>query len=70
MEREYFAVRKNIKTKDKKYLDAKRSLNNYVNQLKFHYNLCDKELSTMIKELYEAQSNDKGFSKKWWQIWK
>lgn len=51
--------------------DAQKSLNNYINQLKLHFDLTNEEIKDVIKATFEMQAGDDDkFLKKWWQIWK
>lgn len=51
--------------------NAKNSLNNYIKQLKIHFDLKEEELTEVIKAVLESQPQNKTkFIKKGWQIWK
>jgi len=67
----YSAVEKRLikRSEIKKIQDAKRSLNNYVNQLKMHFNLNEEEVVKILHAILIAKRNN-NFIKKWWQIWK
>lgn len=56
-------------SKIKNNQEATKSLNNYINQLKFHFGLNDKDIIIILESLQKSRkiSNPK---KKWWQIWK
>jgi hypothetical protein len=41
-----------------------KSLNNYVEQLKFHFNLTDDEIELLIRIILQKKEN-----KKWWKFW-
>lgn len=49
--------------------DAKRSLNNYINQLKLHFDLNAKDIVEVIEHAYKLNKNTLS-EKKWWHIWK
>lgn len=53
----------------KKIQEAKRSLNNYVNQLKMHFNLNEEEVVKILHAVLALKKGNK-LIKKWWQIWK
>ncbi|OGI17008.1 MAG: hypothetical protein A2255_10080 [Candidatus Melainabacteria bacterium RIFOXYA2_FULL_32_9] len=64
------AEKQTIKTFNRKQ-NAKKSLNNYINQLKMHFDLTDDEIIDVIRYIFEQQTrNNSKFLKKWWQIWK
>jgi len=50
--------------------DARKSLNNYINQLKIHFDLNDEDIIEIVKTIFDNQLQRNDFSKKWWQIWK
>lgn len=58
-----------IKAEIQKKSDAKKSLNNYIEQLQFHFNLSEDELISVLKNVLKARENINSI-KKWWQIWK
>ncbi len=51
-----------FKNKDKDLII--KSLNNYVEQLKFHFNLTDDEIELLIRIILQKKEN-----KKWWKFW-
>ncbi len=53
----------------KKKQDAKKSLNNYVNQLKLHFDLNDEEIVRVLEAVLRSKKKNI-ILKKWWQIWK
>ncbi|MFA6989953.1 MAG: hypothetical protein WC197_07775 [Candidatus Gastranaerophilaceae bacterium] len=53
----------------KKKQDAKRSLNNYINQLKLHFDLDAKDIIEVIECVYKNNKNNV-IEKKWWHLWK
>ena len=66
----YFTVENGInKNNNKKKIDARRSLNNYIDQLKIHFELEEKEIISILNSLTQSKKN-KYFIKKWWHIWK
>jgi len=67
----YSTVEKRLikKLEIKKIQEAKRSLNNYVNQLKMHFNLNEEEVAKILHAILIANRNN-NLVKKWWQIWK
>lgn len=74
MEKDYLISNKYINKENnclkiKKIQNAKKSLNNYINQLKIHFDLNDDEIFSIIKALFESKRNN-NLLKKWWQIWK
>ena len=54
--------------KNNKSKDVKKSLNNYLNQLKFHFDLSDVDISELLAFTLESRKRNKS-KKKWWQIW-
>jgi len=56
-------------SKNKKNQDVKRSLNNYINQLKIHFDLNDEEIFNIVESVQKSRKNNYCV-KKWWQIWK
>lgn len=54
--------------KNNKSKDVKKSLNNYLNQLKFHFDLSDTDISELLEFMMESRKVNKS-KKKWWQIW-
>ncbi len=64
------------KRADKKYYqsDAKKkqfalkSINNYLKQLKMHFELSDKELFDILKNIISKQKTLVISSKKWWNF--
>ena len=66
----YFASEKKIsKTDNKKKADAKRSLNNYINQLKIHFDLHDEEVVNILDMVLKSKRNNCSV-KKWWHVWR
>jgi hemerythrin-like domain-containing protein len=67
----YYAAEKqtDYNSKNKKYQDVKKSLNNYINQLKIHFDLNDEEIFKIVKSVEISRRNN-FLVKKWWQIWK
>jgi hemerythrin-like domain-containing protein len=53
----------------KKRQDAKRSLNSYINQMKLHFDLNERDIVEVIEHVYRNNKNDM-FKKKWWHLWK
>lgn len=51
-----------FKNKDKDLII--KSLNNYMEQLKFHFNLSEDEIDLIIKIVSKKRN-----SKKWWKFW-
>jgi len=51
----------------KKKQNAAKSLNNYMEQLKIHFDLSDKDLVKVL-ELALKEKRNKNFIKKWWHI--
>jgi len=68
---DYYAAEKqtDYTSKSKKNQDVKRSLNNYINQLKIHFDLNDEEIFNVIESVQRSRKNNCHI-KKWWQIWK
>ncbi|MDD3013515.1 MAG: hypothetical protein PHC34_07425 [Candidatus Gastranaerophilales bacterium] len=68
---DYYAAEKQTiyNSKNKKSQDVKRSLNNYINQLKIHFDLNDEEIFNIVESVQKARKNYYQI-KKWWQIWK
>lgn len=68
---DYSAIEKNFQKMDKKSKkrnDAGRSLNIYLNQLKFHFELTDADILKILISIIKKRK--KTSNKKWWQIWK
>lgn len=68
---DYSAIEKNFHNIDKKAKqknDAGRSLNIYINQLKFHFELTDSDILSILINLIKKRK--KTSNKKWWQLWK
>jgi hypothetical protein len=53
----------------KRKQDAKRSLSNYINQLKLHFDLDAEDLVEVIAHVYKNNKNGL-IEKKWWHLWK
>ena len=74
MEKDYSVAEKQInignKIKQKRNLDARKSLDNYINQLKIHFDLNEEDTIEIIKAAFEARAHNNGLLKKWWQIWR
>ncbi|HIZ27689.1 MAG TPA: hypothetical protein H9673_00665 [Candidatus Adamsella sp.] len=51
-----------FKNKDKDLII--KSLNNYMEQLKLHFDLSEEEIDLIIKIVSKKRNN-----KKWWQFW-
>lgn len=49
--------------------EAKRSLNNYIEQLKFHFGLSNEE-TVKVVEFVVKYGNFNNPEKKWWQFWR
>ena len=56
-------------SKVEKFQSAKKSLNNYVNQLQMHFDLNEDELYDLLVLISKTRKNN-DFEKKWWHIWK
>lgn len=54
---------------NKKQQNARKSLENYVKQLKMHFDLNDKDIIKVLETMVKLHKNNV-FCKKWWQIWK
>ena len=52
-----------------RYEEAKRSLDKYVEQLRFHFELTDEEMFKILETIKKSKNLNK-FKKKWWQFWK
>jgi len=52
-----------------KVQNAKKSLNNYINQLKLHFDLGDDDLIKVLEFCLKIRKKN-NFVKKWWHIWK
>lgn len=55
--------------KNEKNKDIKKSLNNYINQLKFHFDLNDKDILELLESVLKSRKNFEA-QNKWWQIWR
>lgn len=65
-----FSVEKILSNSDaQKKQAAKKSLNNYVNQLKTHFDLNDTEIIKILDSILKSKKRNI-IIKKWWQIWK
>jgi hypothetical protein len=53
----------------KKKQNAARSLNNYLNQLKIHFDLNDLDIIKVLELALKERKNEI-FIKKWWHIFK
>ena len=53
--------------KNTDFIDVKKSLNNYLNQLKFHFNLSDADLLKILEFTLKSRKVKKT-SKKWWVL--
>lgn len=53
----------------KKKQNAARSLNNYLDQLKIHFDLNDIDVVKVLELALKERKNDR-FIKKWWHIFK
>jgi len=53
----------------KKNRDAAKSLNNYLNQLKIHFDLNDADVIKVL-DLILKERKSESFVKKWWHIFK
>lgn len=53
----------------KKKQNAAKSLNNYLNQLKIHFDLSETETIKVLEAVLRERKS-KTISKKWWQILK
>lgn len=51
------------------YQDAQKSLNTYINQLEFHFDLSGDDIVHLL-ELALKSRKKKVSKKKWWQMWK
>jgi len=49
--------------------DAKRSLNNYIGQLKIHFELDEDDIIQIMENILKLRKNER-LIKKWWHIWK
>lgn len=66
------------KNADKKYFPnyakkkqlALKSINNYLNQLKMHFDLTENELFDILKNIISKQKQLVISSKKWWNFFK
>ncbi|MEI7474603.1 MAG: hypothetical protein WCK67_07455 [bacterium] len=68
---DYSAIEKNIDNIDKKTKkrnEAGRSLNRYIDQLKFHFELTDNDVLSVLNLIIKNRKENS--SKKWWQLWK
>lgn|GEM_PF-2503715 len=67
----YYMAEKNIdnNSKNKKNQEVKKFLNNYINQLKIHFDLNDEEMFNIIESVQHSRKNGNHINK-WWHIWK
>jgi hemerythrin-like domain-containing protein len=67
---DYYAAEKKTdnNSKSKRNQDVKRSLNNYINQLKIHFDLNDEEMFNIVESVQRSRKNG-NHTKKWWRIW-
>ena len=68
MDKNYTAEEGMKKFDNNKRSDAKKSLSNYVGQLKMHFDLSDQELVNVLECVLKSKKNT-NFFKKWWHIW-
>lgn len=68
---DYYAAEKHTdyNVKNKRNQDVKKSLNNYINQLKIHFDLNDDEIFNIVESVQKTRKNSVQ-KNKWWQIWK
>lgn len=57
----------NDKNINKKY-SAKKSLNNYINQLELHFELDEEEVISILSAIVKNRKSSS--SKKWWHIFR
>lgn len=69
MDKNYTAEEGMKKFDNTKRSDAKRSLSNYVGQLKIHFDLNDREIVNVLEAVLKSRRNT-DFLKKWWHIWR
>ncbi len=63
-----FTKEENKKNQNRKS-DAKRSLNNYLEQLQMHFDLGDTDVMSILESSLRSKKHNL-FLKKWWHIWK
>ncbi len=63
------ADKKYFPNNSKKKQIAQKSITNYLNQLKMHFDLTDNELFDILKKIVAKQKNIIS-SKKWWNFFK
>lgn len=49
--------------------DVKRLLNNFLTQIKLHFDISDEDITQVLESLIRNRKN-KYHQKKWWQFWK
>jgi hemerythrin-like domain-containing protein len=69
--RDYLEAERQFKDglKVKKVQDVKKALDNFINQLKIHFDLDDNEIDRVLELLIKSRKKEIT-QKKWWQIWK
>lgn len=55
-------------SKSKRNQDVKRSLNNYINQLKFHFDMNDEEIYNIVESIQKSRKAS-NYKNKWWHLW-
>lgn len=71
MENESYIIKNKIKKlKINNKENAQKSLNNYVNQLKLHFDLTNEDIVDIFKVITEYYKINNKNLKKWWHIWK
>lgn len=68
---EYGAAEKKFDygNKNKKIQDVKKSLNNYLNQLKIHFDINDEDVLNILESIQKSRKKS-NFGNPWWHIWK
>jgi nitrogen regulatory protein PII len=68
---EYGAAEKKFDygSKSKKINDVKKSLNNYLNQLKIHFDVNDEDILNIVESIQKSRKKS-NFKNQWWHIWK
>lgn len=62
------AEHKKNNSQSKRRFSAKKSLDNYIGQLKFHFELSDSDVIDVLNSVLKNKK-DNSTAKRWWQVW-
>lgn len=69
MRGDFSAAERKVGGNARKHQDVKRLLNNFITQIKLHFDLTDEDIIEVLDSLLKSR-RDKYPQKKWWQLWK